>query len=260
MLVVAVGYLGFNRQPAVDPAQQIQPPAGAPLDERPDLDRLIGVFEEKTTTSEDPLDHRYLGRLYLTKAGLTGDMADYRRARVALGKAQELFPDDKEAIGLEARAAFSLHEFADAGILVDRWSALEPDNLDALALSGDIALAVGDLTTAEERYRMLFAELPAHPALQVRLAQLAVAAGEVDDAVARATVAESTAREVGFTGRSLAWYQSFLGQLLFDTGDYSGSAAMFTTALENAPSSTHDMAGIGRARAAEGELESALEF
>ena len=73
-VLAAASYLGFGRSPDGEPNRDVAAPAGAPLDARPDLDRLIAVFEERATTSIDPLDHRYLGRLYLTRASLTGEL------------------------------------------------------------------------------------------------------------------------------------------------------------------------------------------
>ncbi|NND14547.1 MAG: tetratricopeptide repeat protein, partial [Acidimicrobiia bacterium] len=249
VLVVVAGYLGFNRTDVPASGQALQAPAGAPVDDRPDLDRLIGVYEDKTTTSRDPLDHRTMGRLYLARADLTGDISSFEMARQAFSEARSLYSEDVEALSLEARAAFSLHDFADASTLIDQWIELDPDSIDAIALKGDVSLAVGDISAAEASYDDVVAVAPAHPAVQARLAQLAVAKGDMTAALSRATIAESTARETGFTGRPLAWYQSFLGQLAFDTGDYGRSESMFSNALANSPTSSHDQAGVGRARA-----------
>ncbi len=265
VLVVVAGYLGFDRtgvRTSAGPAsgQMLQPPAGAPVDDRPDLDRLIGVYEEKTTTSRDPLDHRTMGRLYLARADLTGDIGSFEEARQSFSDARALYPDDVEALSLEARAAFSLHDFADAAALINRWLELDPGSLDGIALKGDVLLAIGDVTAAEAVYDDVVAVAPEHPAVQARLAQLAVAKGDMTAGLSRATIAESTARETGFTGRPLAWYQSFLGQLAFDTGDYARSQSMFSTALANSPTSSHDQAGVARARAAQGDVAGAIQF
>ncbi len=258
--MVLAGYIGFDRDPPRADAEFLQPPAGAPVDDRPDLDRLIGVYEEKTATSRDPLDHRTMGRLYLAKADLTDDLDAYRSARIAFGEARRLFPDDTESISLEARAAFALHDFEAAGELIDSWLTLDPDSLDAIALAGDVSLAVGDIPAASAAYDSLATNIPAHPALQARLAQLAAATGDLTAALSHATIAESTARDTGHAGRALGWYQSFLGQLAFDTGDYPRSEEMFSEALDNSPMSAHDQAGVGRALAAQGDLFGAIEY
>lgn len=258
VLITSVTYLGFDRSPAGPQAIAVAAPAGAPVEIRPDLDRLIGVFEERTTVSSDPLDFRYLGRLYLAKARLTAYVPTYRLARASLARARDLYPDDIQATGLEAQAAFFLHEFAEARTLNERWQQLKPDNIDATALTGDIDLAVGNVEEARRSYEVLAQAAPTHPAVQARFAQLAVSEGDPIGGLSRATTAEAAAAQWGFTGPSLAWYQSFMGQLAFDVGEYERSERHFASALENFPGSAHDRAGIARAKAALGDIEGAI--
>ena len=258
VLIASLTYLGFDRSPAGPQAIAVAAPAGAPVEIRPDLDRLIGVFEDRTAASIDPLDFKYLGRLYLAKARLTAYVPTYRQARASFARARELYPDDIQATGLEAQAAFFLHQFAEARTLNEHWQQLKPDNIDATALAGDIDLAVGNVGEARRSYEVLARAAPTHPAVQARLAQLAIAEGDPIGGLSRATTAEAAAAQWGFTGPSLAWYQSFIGQLAFDVGEYERSERHFAAALENFPGSAHDRAGVARAKAAQGDIEAAI--
>ena len=258
VLIVSISYLGFDGSPAPRGPVSVAPPAGAPLEYRPDLERLISEFAGRTEVSSDPLDFRYLGRLYLAKARLTADLPTYRQARASFAAARNLYPDDAEATGLEAQAAFFLHDFSGARRLTESWRQLEPDSIDVLALGGDIQLAVGNVGEARAAYEELAQVAPTHPAVQARLAQLAVAEGDPTGALSRAITAHYGAVEAGLSGPALAWYQSFSGQLAFDLGDYPQSELLFAAALDNFRGSAHDQAGLGRARAAQGDLAGAI--
>ena len=227
---------------------------------RPDLDRLIADFEPRLAEVRDPLNNRFLGRLYLEKGRITGNIGVYDMARTTLEAGLDIYPDDIEAKGLLASAAFALHDFPRALALVETARAAAEAEVGSLALLGDIQLAVGDTASAHQSYTDLAWQLPGDPGVLVRLAQLAVAEGDNAAALARAASAIAAAEERGLVGSDLGWYQSFHGQIAFDTGDYALSSRSFAAALANDPTSTHNMAGLARSRAAEGSVDEAIEL
>ena len=81
-VVVAASYVGtsLNTRP---PAEQPTSPLAASTQPAPrlvEVERLIVLFEERTVARTDPLDLRELGRLYIERGNLTGDLADFEEA------------------------------------------------------------------------------------------------------------------------------------------------------------------------------------
>src|SRR5437762_10019315 len=66
--------------------------------ESAEVERLIRAFEARIRDHTDPIDYKFLGRLYLERARSTGDVASYASAESAFARAVELAPDDEEHV------------------------------------------------------------------------------------------------------------------------------------------------------------------
>jgi tetratricopeptide (TPR) repeat protein len=76
--------------------------------------------------------------------------------------------------------------------------------------------------------------------------------GRVEQARRMAAKADDDAIASALGGPDLAYYEAYRGQVEFDSGHYDRSAQFYGEALEEAPDYYVALAGMGRARAAQG--------
>ncbi|TMC74969.1 MAG: tetratricopeptide repeat protein [Chloroflexi bacterium] len=224
--------------------------------ERAEVERLIRAFEARIRDHTDPIDYKFLGRLYLDRARSTGDIASYTSAEAALTKAVELSPD-AEALLLLGSVRYASHDFAGALDLARRVFDRDHSELAALLLAGDAELELGRYTEAQEAYAVLSKKLPGTGAVEARLARLAFLVGDVD-ATDLAKRAGDDAEKQGAFGPGLAWYAHLRAQIAFDSGDYPAAVAQEHAALEIAPEYHVAHAGLARALAAVGDVTGAI--
>ncbi len=235
------------------------PEAGAATTDTTELDRLIGVFEDRIQEREDATDMAFLGRLLLIRARRVDNLADYARARDVLEDAVTVAPRYLEALGLLASGRNAMHDFAGAIEVASRVVDEDPANLDALAVLGDALLEVGDVDGARRVYEELDGALPGVPPVMARLSRLAWVAGDAARAVALAAAAEEAAAGGGATGADLAWYRVYRGALAFDQGRLDVAATRFEEALEADPAFGIAAEGLAAVAAAEGDHADALD-
>jgi len=238
--------------------QALRPGPG--VTERDELERAIRAYEGRLATRPDSLEYTFLGRLYLDKARLTGDVETYDRAATALTEAARLAPRDLEAHTLLATVRFSTHDFVDALAKATEILGWEPGHLPALAVVGDAHLELGDYAEATQSYDRLAGALPDTAGIEVRRARLAFLNGDLRTARRLARDADLAARKAGAAGADLAWYTVFRGQLELETGHYGAAAAFFESALRTVPDHRLAVGGLARARAATGETDEAISL
>jgi tetratricopeptide (TPR) repeat protein len=223
-----------------------------------EIERLIRAYERRVSTAPNLLDYVFLGRLYTDKGRLTGDAAVYTQAEAALEAALEIAPRDLEAKTLLASTRFTTHDFASALRLADDVTRNDPARYAAAAVAGDAHLELGNYKRAEDTYARLERALPGAAAVTVRRARLAWLTGDVASARALARSAEAAARKEGVFGPGLAWYRVFRAQLEFDSGHYARAGDLYSSAVRTAPKFHVAIAGLGRARAAQGRYALAI--
>ncbi len=226
--------------------------------ERGEVERLVAAFEERIRDHTDALDYRFLGRLYLERARLSGDIDSYARADAALVKAVELSPD-AEGLVLLGAARYAMHDFRGALELATRVLERDREQYAALLLAGDAALELGRYAEARAAYASLAKALPGTGAVEARLARSAYLSGD-DQADRLAEAAEADAAGAGAFGAGLSWYAHLRAQLAFERGDYDGAAAHEERALAIAPDYHVAIAGLARARAAQGRGDEAISL
>ena len=224
--------------------------------ERAEVERLIRAFEGRIRDHTDPIDYKFLGRLYLERARSTGDVASYSSAESALSKAVELAPDAEGQV-LLATVRYATHDFASALDLARGVYDRDHSELAALLLAGDAELELGRYPEARAAYATLSEKLPGTGAIEARLARVAFLVGNAD-AKDLATSARKDAEKQGAFGPSLAWYAHLRAQIAFDSGDYPTALAQEREALEIAPDYHVAHAGLARSLAAVGDVDGAI--
>lgn len=258
--IIAGSYLVAGRAPAA------QSPAGisAALEDggaafgMKSTDELIVFWRDRFTQNpNDYISAAFLGEAFLRKGRETGDVADYQRAEAALQQSLALDPNYDVAQAYMGAALFVQHDFTGALGLAGRIYAANPHAAQALATIGDAQLELGDYAAAGASYRALAAEAPG-PAVASRLSRLAWLQGRPDEALKLMQQAADQATALGLTGEGAAWYQFQLGELSFNTGQYDAAVRHYTAAEALFPNYYLALAGLGKARAAQGRYAEAI--
>jgi len=145
-------------------------------------------------------------------------VADLESAAVSLGRAAQLAP---ERIPLLLAYAVALHgskEYGLAATYLERVLALDPRNVEALYLLGDIAQIRGDLTLAEELAQRVLASDPRHPGANLVMGLALAKRGEYEGA--RAALESAAAGDPDY-----ARTQYHLSQVYARLGDEARAAA-----------------------------------
>lgn len=262
-LVLVVAPLVLRRgapEAGAAPVASLSAAAGltAPAVDGAELDRLIALFSERAPIRNESLEYRTLGRHLLTRAQMAGDLSDFVAADAAFAAALDLHPDDRISAAGRARVALSLHDFVRARDLAVAVIAADPAALDAVAIAGDAALALGNVAAAGDYYDRLEAA-SGDPAVVVRRAQLAFESGDLAAALSAADGAVQAAAGVGLEGRPLAFYQTYAARLAQEVGDLERAVAYIEAAHEQAPSAPGTLAELARVAAATGDFSAAIE-
>lgn len=237
-----------------------QPPAAGPSEAL--LARFGGAIAawngNVATNPGDYVSATNLGTVYVGRARLTGDLADYERALSAADRAVEIQPAYLPARSLRATILFALHDF-DAALAEARAArGLDGGDLQALAIIGDASLELGDVDAARLAYAELDRLAPAPPVWS-RLAHLAFISGEIERAMG---LVERAVAGVADEPRSetTAFYSFQLGELSRARGDLAGAAAAYAEALGDLPGYVPASAGLARVREAQGRRHEAIEL
>lgn len=253
--VVGVGYL--RREPEGSSSRSGGYAATA---NRQEVERLIGALEDEVRSTPTADRYTQLGQLYLERARDGGDLRNYAQAEAAARRAVDLAPSDPDARSLLAAVRYSSHDFAGALALAEAVLAGTPSHVGALATVGDARLELGDYDQAAAVYSRLAASNPEAPAATIRQARLAYVQSRSDEARRLAALADDQARASALGGASLTLYVAYHAQVELDTGHYADAARLFSAALDETPASFVALAGLARARAAQGERGAAIEL
>ena len=204
------------------------------------------------------IDLTFLGHAYARKARETSDVGYYLRAEEALRRALRVNPEYVQAEATLSTVLFSLHEFGRA-LAVARPLVDDPRGLQALATLGDANLALGRYARAQAAYNRLLA-FAATPAAYSRLALLADLHGQTDQALTLMGRAATLAQQSGDYGESLAWYTYQIGELSFRAGRINVAESHYRAALRLFDDYPLALAGLAKARAAQGDRKAAIDL
>jgi tetratricopeptide (TPR) repeat protein len=197
-----------------------------------------------------------LGTVYVGRARLTGDLADYSRALTAVGRALRVNPTYLPARQLRATILFAVHDFVGARDEARAILAGAPDQLQALATLGDASLELGDLQVARDSYAVIDGKA-ASPPVWSRLSHLAFIEGDLDRAIGLVQRAIDAMVDEP-PSESTAFYQFQIGELYRARGETDAAAAAYQRALDDLPEYVPGMAGLARVREAQGRRDEAI--
>jgi tetratricopeptide (TPR) repeat protein len=236
---------------------------GAPLSDAPasltQIDRSIRRWNANLAANDvDFIAARNLALLYEGRARLSGDITDYTRASEAASRSLSIEPRQLDVQALHARLLLATHDFAGALAEAQRVDASAPDQAAVLAILGDARLELGDVDGAAELYARIETLAPG-PAVTARMARIAVLRGDTANAVALAEAAHASAQSDGETGPALSWYAYLAGTMSLSAGQPEDAAGWFDRAVNEWPTSYLALAARGRAAAALGDTDGAID-
>jgi len=232
------------------------PAAVAGLDGRLSLNDQISFWAERVKRT--PGDFLSLTQLALTeasKAKLTADLGLYELAQRQIGQALTIDPRYGAGLRTQAQLRFALHDFAGAIVAADAALARDPRDDGARGILGDAQLELGRIGDATATYAG-FAPASQGPAVDARLAHLALVTGRVDEAVRLATQAYQQA--LTDPENDLVFYAYQLGETARQAGNGALARSSFDAALGARPTDLGSLVGLAKVDAADGHPEAAI--
>ncbi|MEA2545787.1 MAG: hypothetical protein QOI09_1060 [Chloroflexota bacterium] len=219
----------------------------------------IAFWSAKLTAhATDFVAAEQLGESQIELARATGDLSAYVAADQSLDTALKLYPDMPAALAYKGVVLVSLHRFDDARRLADAVLADQANDPTALATLGDASLELGGLDAATSAFDRLAKTSPS-AAASVRLGHLAFIRGNIANAIKNARAAVIQAADEEAVGERAGFYYYQLADTLIATGDRPGAEQAYRDAITHDPRSFLAHAGLGRALAADGELDEAIK-
>jgi tetratricopeptide (TPR) repeat protein len=234
-------------------------PTTATADDTSRINANIAFWSKKLTGHpNDFVAAEQLGESQIELARATGDLSAYVAADQSLDAALALYPEMPAARAFKGVVLVSLHRFDEARRLGEAVLTDQPDDPTALATLGDASLELGDLDAATRAYARLAKTSPS-AAASVRVGHLAFIRGDTATALenARAAVAHATEEEAA--GERAGFYSYQLADTLIATGDRVGAERAYREAIGHDLRSFLAHAGLGRALAADGKLDAAIQ-
>ena len=224
----------------------------------------LGFLERRV--NGDPADFIAWNQLtsrYLERARETGDDAWIAKAAHSTDASLEAIPEEPNTGGLAARARVDLakHCFLEALAKARRLDAIRPGETEPLPIIADALIEIGDLDEAAK----VLAELQKHTGqavnLEPRLARLALARGQLEEARAHFSAAAEAARKLASPSPlSVAWCEVQLGELAFRTGDWQSAENSYLDALKTMPDWWSAKEHLAELRAAQGRTDEAFKI
>lgn len=241
------------------------PPPPALLPERDDL-KIIRELEGRL--KRDPEDFIAANKLvghYLQRLRETGDLTYVTLASKTAKSSLDTLPGDRNPGGLAAlaQAEFAGHEFTAARDHALKLIEIDPSKPGGFQILGDACLELGEYEKAADAFEKMRkaagTTLSARSAVAQRFARLAALRGDLDLARAKLVEALQAAREQPAPEReTVAWCYWQIGETEFVRGNYPEAEKNFRDALTTFPDYFRALAGLGRARAAQGDLPGAI--
>ncbi len=248
-LTAALGGL-LLREPEATPVSSAASQAAAREDR-------IAFFEARAAA--DPIDFLSLNVLageYLQRGRETGDVKNYQQAEAAAERSLEILPGDNYA-GLVLLGSVRLvqHDYVAAGDLARQALPLKPAGAAAYGLLADSEVGLGEYEAANDTLSQM-RDLDGGLTTTARMANLAFLTGDRINTVAYWQQAIAAGDKLPLENQ--AWAHVQLGVTYFALGDYEAAVKQHETALRLFPNYVHALAGLGQAKAAQGDLDGAI--
>lgn len=218
------------------------------------------ILEAEKLVKEFPKmakSHTNLAAVYLRKVRETGDYGLNREAEKSIRRALEIEPDNSDATALQTQIYLSEHKFREALETAQNLERRNPNSFVAYLAMTDALTELGRYEEAVRAAQKLV-DLRPNSASYTRVAHLRALHGDTEGAIEARRLAIKIADPQDKEG--LAWYHAELGKEFFNVGKLVDAEREFEAALQIFPDYHWALAGKGKVRAAQGNLEAAAEI
>jgi tetratricopeptide (TPR) repeat protein len=255
---------GSGLSSAPSNSSSITVPPASPVPANTDgSEQAIRFLEDRVKRdADDFIALNKLAGYYLLRLRETGNVTWLNLAERAARSSLKAIPAEQNAGGLSllAQVEFASHDFASARDHAGQLTRLEPRKAYPYLLLGDALTELGDYEAARSAFREMERRGSADVAARTRLARMAALTGDnaraerlYVDALNLAIEAVPPSRE------TIAWCRWQLGETAFGAGDYDRAEKNYRDSLVTFPDYYRALAGLGRALAAKGDINGAIE-
>ncbi|HEU0020784.1 MAG TPA: tetratricopeptide repeat protein [Dehalococcoidia bacterium] len=253
LVVIVLASLSLSLQMG----QADRTPADAPPRAWNATDRLVERLEKKQEVRQlDQYAYVELGGAYLQKARETGDPSYYNRSEDALLRALELEPRSASAMSLLGAVALGRHQFQEALEWAERSLEIDASHANTYGVRGDAQIELGKYPDGIESFQTMV-DLKPNMDSYARVSYARELIGDMDGAIEAMQMAVAA----GPPGTEpTAWARVHLGNLYFNSGRIDEAAELYQDALRDFDGYFLALAALGRAAAAQGRYNEAIEL
>lgn len=196
-----------------------------------------------------------LAAAYLQKVRENGDPTYYPKVDGLLAQAQQLRPQDPQALTLVGTLDLARHHFLEGLAVGQQAAALDPYSSNALGVVGDAQIELGRYDDAIDTFQRM---VDLHPDLSsyARVSYARELTGDVSGAVQAMRAAVEAG---GPVPENVAYTQVLLGNLMFAQGKLAGAESGYRAALASLPAYVPAEVGLAQVEAAHGHYREAAK-